>query len=656
MRRRLGWWAAAPVGLAILLIAPTFSFTYLYDDYDFLGRAQQWTPARLLPDAETLFYRPISRELYFGLLYRLDPNRPEWGHVGNTALLAVAVGLLAGLAARLAGPAAGLYAGLLYASLGVLPILAGWASGAQDLFAIVFVLAALHAALSGRLLLSVTAAAAALLSKETAAAFLPAVALLPMIAGRKRSSRGPAAFGLLAVAWGALHPGVRFLLTRGFESGEGAPYVTAATGDRLGALFRGVATLFNYPVSGPATPWPGERTGLWIAASVVTVATALLFGKAAKGSRGAITPKQRGGAARAPETLGLGPIALFAGLLTLPALALISLLLRQWQPYYLALPAVGTTLFLGAALSRLPAVVAAVPLVVFLAAGVWCRGMSLGSDIPSERNVVEPMARLRAVEEGVRTLWPEVEGPTDVALSVHAPETPEVSLHLFRFQVLRMWYRNPAIDTVHPERRRPSPPSERLAWISRDLSAHEIDPRTLATRSSGPPPDSSEMAATIRSYALGLAACGETARGASLLLELRPRDEFEGAVNRRLAAALWIAEGKADSAEALLRKTPSLERQDGLYVAAGLLSGPTRRDIDVPVLTALGVAPEDTAAIRLLMRRFALQRSGEAATRFAQRLLVARPGDWEATSLLRWFRQGKETRRVTIPVVADSLW
>ena len=636
-----------PIGLAILLVAPTFTFTYLYDDYDFLGRGQALTPAHLLPDRETLFYRPISRELYFGLLYQLDPNRPEWGHAGNTALLALAVALLTTLAARLAGPAAGLYAGLAYAALGVLPILAGWASGAQDLFAIVFVLAAIHASLSGRLLLTLLAAAAALLSKETSVAFLPAIALAPIVAGGRRSWHGPLALGLLGVAWGALHPGVRFLFAHGFESGEGAPYVTAGTADRLGSLARGVATLFNYPVSGAATPWPGERTVLWIAASVATIAAVLLFPR---------WPKQRGTQARAPAPLGFRRIAILAALLTLPALALISIFLRQWQPYYLALPAVGTTLLLGAALQRLPAAVAAIPLIVFLAAGVWCRGMSLGSDIPSERNVLEPMARLRAVEEGVRTLWTEADGPIDVSLCVHAPEAPEVSLHLFRFQILRMWYRNRAIDTLHPERRRPRSTSERLAWISRDLSAHEIDLRTFGTRSSGPAPDSSEMAATIRSYAQGLAACGETGRGVDLLLRLNPRDEFEGAVNRRLAAALWLAEGKPDSADAILGGTPSIERQDGLHVAAGLLSGPTRRDMDAPVLAALGVAPEDTAAIRLLMRRFALQRSGEAATRFARRLLEFRPGDWEATALLRWFRQGKETRRVTIPVVADSLW
>ena len=34
----------------------------------------------------------------------------------------------------------------------------------------------------------------------------------------------------------------------------------------------------------------------------------------------------------------------------------------------------------------------------------------------------------------------------------------------------------------------------------------------------------------------------------------------------------------------------------------------------------------------------------------------SKPGDWEAEALLRWLRQGMESKRVTVPVVADSLW
>jgi hypothetical protein len=70
----------------------------------------------------------------------------------------------------------------------------------------------------------------------------------------------------------------------------------------------------------------------------------------------------------------------------------------------------------------------------------------------------------------------------------------------------------------------------------------------------------------------------------------------------------------------------------------------------------LGLAPSDTAAVRGVMRKFALGGRWNATTRFARRLLASKPGDWEAESLLRWLRQGVESKRVTVPVVADSLW
>src|SRR5437899_11011163 len=68
-----------PAVLAVVLAFPTFSFTYLYDDYDFLGRSQSFRLSQLLPDPHTLFYRPLSREAYFGLLYLLNPDQPLWG-------------------------------------------------------------------------------------------------------------------------------------------------------------------------------------------------------------------------------------------------------------------------------------------------------------------------------------------------------------------------------------------------------------------------------------------------------------------------------------------------------------------------------------------------------------------------------------------------
>ena len=62
------WALIAPAVLALILVLPTFSFTYLFDDYDFLGRAQSFQLSQLTPDPGTLFYRPLSREIYFRVL------------------------------------------------------------------------------------------------------------------------------------------------------------------------------------------------------------------------------------------------------------------------------------------------------------------------------------------------------------------------------------------------------------------------------------------------------------------------------------------------------------------------------------------------------------------------------------------------------------
>src|SRR5258705_7291038 len=60
---------------AVLLALPGFAFTYAFDDYNFLGSAQHFHIGLLAPDPQSLFYRPISRELYFGFLTLISPQR-----------------------------------------------------------------------------------------------------------------------------------------------------------------------------------------------------------------------------------------------------------------------------------------------------------------------------------------------------------------------------------------------------------------------------------------------------------------------------------------------------------------------------------------------------------------------------------------------------
>src|SRR5439155_1437387 len=96
---------------AVILSLPGFSLTYVFDDYNFLGSAQRFNAGSLGPDPGSLLYRPVSRELYFGLLNRFCPGNAFGGHMINGGLLAAAVFLGATLTSRLAGKRAGIIAG-----------------------------------------------------------------------------------------------------------------------------------------------------------------------------------------------------------------------------------------------------------------------------------------------------------------------------------------------------------------------------------------------------------------------------------------------------------------------------------------------------------------------------------------------------------------
>src|SRR6185503_14421224 len=168
---------AAPPLLFLVLTLPLISFQFLSDDFNFIYRGAEFHVSQLLPDAQAPLYRPLSREVYFGILATLGKNRPLVGHLINLALAAACIVLVASIARRLAGARAGLLAGFLFASLGPLPLLVGWISGSQDLLAILFTAAAIRLQLWGRTRSALVLAGAALLSKETALFAFPALAL-----------------------------------------------------------------------------------------------------------------------------------------------------------------------------------------------------------------------------------------------------------------------------------------------------------------------------------------------------------------------------------------------------------------------------------------------------------------------------------------------
>src|SRR4029077_14833176 len=115
---------ALPALAAVILAAPFLGTSFLYDDFDFLSAAHAPRFGSFLPDARSLFYRPLSREVWFGAVSLLHLDRPGVFHALNTLLLALAVIGLTSLAHRLLGRRAALIAGFTLAGLGSIPILA----------------------------------------------------------------------------------------------------------------------------------------------------------------------------------------------------------------------------------------------------------------------------------------------------------------------------------------------------------------------------------------------------------------------------------------------------------------------------------------------------------------------------------------------------
>ncbi|HJW15128.1 MAG TPA: hypothetical protein VJ776_10550, partial [Thermoanaerobaculia bacterium] len=150
--------------LALILVVPGFVYPYLFDDYDFLVRALRFAPSQLLPDPSILFYRPVSRELYFALLQTLSPRGPLLGHALNALALVAASCLVVWIGTRGLGRREGALAGIYFAALGQIPLLVAWVSGAQDAFAILFTLAAIALEWRRRHFAALIAAALAVLS------------------------------------------------------------------------------------------------------------------------------------------------------------------------------------------------------------------------------------------------------------------------------------------------------------------------------------------------------------------------------------------------------------------------------------------------------------------------------------------------------------
>ncbi|RPJ32762.1 MAG: hypothetical protein EHM35_11190, partial [Planctomycetaceae bacterium] len=464
--------------VAVLLALPSLRLGYFWDDFTFLTRVQSDPIGALGHFPGSLFYRPISQGLYFWPLVFLGESGPVVANLLNVSLLAAAICLLVTLSTRLGGTNAGLIAGLAYACLAPISGLVGWASGAQDLLAIVFTLAALHLRDSGRNLAAAAAAVIGLLCKETAVLVIPVLILWDAIVGNRSARVGfyGLCYGGLALAWAASHPGIRELVSKAFV---GEPY--AHVGFKNVALFehqttRYLLTLVNVPITGAETPWPMERTGYGVAALALALGSLWL--------RSSVT--------RPPTTLMKGPplslhrVALLADLIVIPGILLQALLLNRWAAYFVCLPAVGTSLLIGVLFARVPLALASLGVIICMGLGIWCHGIGVsGGGILTERSFAEASRAIRDVERGFRKLRPTLPRGSQVLASVAASGPLGIHQTIHDGQALRIWYGDPTIRTLRPERRLAGPPAEFLFRITSSREVVEIDPDRGTYRSSG---------------------------------------------------------------------------------------------------------------------------------------------------------------------------
>ncbi len=632
-----------PPAVAVILTLPVLGFTYLWDDYNFLTNAMFYQIHDWFPDRVDPFYRPISRGVYFTLLDLAGRDGAAVGHFLNLGFLLVIIFLLGSFTASIAGRKAGLLSALLFAGLGAAPALVGWVSCDQDLLAILFVLIALRFRLERRNVAALAATAAALFSKETTLAVIPALVLFDWIGNRKpcRIWKTAGAYAALIAVWGAIHPAARILIGRGLRGGA-TGYVGLVGPERwLAHIGKYLLAIFNLPAYNTVPEWP--VFGVLLLVFTLVIVRLILLAPRQQADHEGESPWPRSRIMLLGACLALGP------------LILTSTMIRVWASYYAAFPALGTSMIAGVLLASLTLRGQMALLAVYFTLGMWTRGDVNNPKEITESNFRVVSSALRQVESGFRKLYPTFSSGTQVALSVQARGPGGIYTHMYSFQVLRIWYRDRSIRTVRPESRRPTSGPEVVAVIAPDRDVININVGTLYARSaSGREPDYKVCEGAIRAYAMGLAGSGETDAAVQILLHMPEVNPGLRSVHRRMATMFLLAEGREPEAKAVMDSTVALPRGIAIAdVCAVLAEQPPNRTYDDVALRAFAIAPDDIAAIRQIMNWFAENRYEDAGLRFARRVQELNPGDSEADAVARKMTALIDERRRAAPAAAS---
>lgn len=344
--------------------AEIFRIGFFADDFHFLDVARRTPLLAALGGQYGIFpwYRPLSRELFFALVAAFGP----WAALVARLVSLAAMGGCALLIDRIGRPWAGARAGriaaILFATYGTTRFLMAWASGFQDLLALLLTLLALDALQRGRAGLALLWAGLAPFSKETAIIVFPLLALHASLLAppeERRRLRTYAGLALVALAVVAVHLLVR-RTWHGGRSVEGIAFVPKDLASALLVVIGGFA---------------GRRPVFDAIPAVLAIATAIAAAAWMAGARERSDPA-------APDSIGralgfLGGAALL-GLLPMVGGNLLRLTLAN--AYYAFAAAPFLALLLGMVVARLRPAFAGSLLVAALAG--W-NVLSLGYRAPN---------------------------------------------------------------------------------------------------------------------------------------------------------------------------------------------------------------------------------------------------------------------------------
>ncbi|MEK7347537.1 MAG: hypothetical protein AABZ94_01560 [Candidatus Eisenbacteria bacterium] len=614
LRAGLPWGTWAFPGILVLLLSIScIGLTYLWDDYAFLNNALRNRLWDFLPDPSDAFYRPLSRGVYFAILYIARDSGALLGHWINVVTLSLTACLVGAAGARLGGKQVGLCSGVVFAGLACVPTLVAWTCCSQDLLAMLFVMLALHYRMSGRTMAALFCMAFGILSKETALVTIPAILAVDWVRGRPTKGlwRETGLYALLVVAWASIHPAMRILIARGFRPG-GTGYVgLAGLTDTLKHAGTYVLELCNLRVGVLDLTWsPWEIVVLIASAIGGTAATWYLLGEPSR------HPHRR-------------QVVVVGILLAVGPWLLTSAMVLGSSQYYAAFPGLGTSLILGSWLARRSRRVAVGFVALFLVLGLWSRATEMKTAYLTEGDLrISSRAHVELWRAMLR-LQPTLPAGSQVLISVQAHGRLRVYHQVYNYQMPCLWYRDPTLEIGKPENRKAVNAPEFLFAVPQDLDIVRIDPFTFrTTTASGRPPAYLTVEQALRTYAMGLAGCGETDAAARLLVGMPEIDRNFESLHHRMAVMFLMADGREEDAKKLLSGIPPATRDWALdNLPAVLAQQPAMRTFDAAGLRAFGVDSTDVDALRRLTGWYLRRRYPDPAGRFADRLLARSPHD-----------------------------